>query len=620
MQGTTVETEPEARRPSAQAQREARFSALLDAFLPFHSTGLNVSLHLATTPLGLYGALALPSAIFWPATVAVGGAYALALRRTLPPRTGRRSFYLVALLTAIAASWPISPWLAAALVVVAYLAQDAAHALSGESTFERSYRHEPGWVARYALHTFYLLPLVLAAAGRTRGSLLGWLAPKRQSIQTRFVEVDDTARIARVAAWSTERAGDGRSTQHWWCDDLPDEIREACDALARSSRLEAMFTEHHGPGTAVEPLPDMNEVYVSAPPGELSSDQVFYMPHVDGPWSVFPGASVYRCLVGLTPNRNVRTRFPLDESGEESETRDAGITLTQGEALAFDFNRAPHYIERIVDDPDRGSDTGGPRITLKLHYLVYRRPLNAWARLLGNWTTRYDRRARQLFVETLAPTRLVERWTARMILIQTWLWERLTRHIGLGNLTWLALSAAASMLMGSVALFVAAVSFIHYALYIATWSAIGEAPERVSVGAFKRNAIFWKCVSMATLACLYLQTAPIGLVSVVGVTFGFGLAALAALRLGSERTYFGAELGRVTPKRIDRFPYGSIPHPMIVGSIIGLLGLEAHAPFREAWPWVVPAHIALYLTHLGQELRGPRPSETNASRPIPHGG
>jgi hypothetical protein len=76
---------------------------------------------------------------------------------------------------------------------------------------------------------------------------------------------------------------------------------------------------------------------------------------------------------------------------------------------------------------------------------------------------------------------------------------------------------------------------------------------------------------------------------------------MAASALGKERTYFGVELDRVPPRRIHRFPYGTIPHPMILGAIVGLLGLHAMSGFRAVLPWVISVHIGLYLLHLLQE-------------------
>lgn len=76
---------------------------------------------------------------------------------------------------------------------------------------------------------------------------------------------------------------------------------------------------------------------------------------------------------------------------------------------------------------------------------------------------------------------------------------------------------------------------------------------------------------------------------------------LATNALGLDRTYFAAELGLVEPKWITKFPYGYIPHPMIVSQIWALLGFFKAAHFRTEAPYVVPVHVALYAAHMLQE-------------------
>ena len=53
--------------------------------------------------------------------------------------------------------------------------------------------------------------------------------------------------------------------------------------------------------------------------------------------------------------------------------------------------------------------------------------------------------------------------------------------------------------------------------------------------------------------------------------------------------------------RYEQFPYGYIPHPMIVSQIWAMLGLYKAAHFRAEAPFVVPLHVALYLVHMLQE-------------------
>ena len=83
---------------------------------------------------------------------------------------------------------------------------------------------------------------------------------------------------------------------------------------------------------------------------------------------------------------------------------------------------------------------------------------------------------------------------------------------------------------------------------------------------------------------------------------GYSLSFSAAYALGVDQTYFGVELGECAPNFVDGFPYNlGIPHPMIVGSIVGLLGFHKNELFREHLPYLVPVHCLFYLVHMVQE-------------------
>ena len=85
---------------------------------------------------------------------------------------------------------------------------------------------------------------------------------------------------------------------------------------------------------------------------------------------------------------------------------------------------------------------------------------------------------------------------------------------------------------------------------------------------------------------------------------GFSITMLATARLGFVRTYFGSELGFVKPKWIEGFPYGTIPHPMIVGQLV------AYSSILYWWRDVMPietialigTHMAFYTLHMVQEI------------------
>lgn len=97
------------------------------------------------------------------------------------------------------------------------------------------------------------------------------------------------------------------------------------------------------------------------------------------------------------------------------------------------------------------------------------------------------------------------------------------------------------------------------------------------------------------------------------IVAGVALSVRAAQVLGLERTYFGVELGRVAPTRIDRFPYGTIPHPMILGAVVALVGVGVQPGVYASWPWLAPAHVVAYSLHLAQEVLASMPRRRHST-------
>ena len=132
-------------------------------------------------------------------------------------------------------------------------------------------------------------------------------------------------------------------------------------AVATSDAMLSMFHKLFPPSShVVVPLEGMNELYVAAEHKGLSSDHVFYMDHVDGPFGLIPLVHVYRCMCACTDNGEIETIFPLE--GDDSR-----CTLTTGEVAGFDFHRELHRIAPVA----HGTKNKGQRICLKLHYVVY---------------------------------------------------------------------------------------------------------------------------------------------------------------------------------------------------------------------------------------------------------
>lgn len=169
------------------------------------------------------------------------------------------------------------------------------------------------------------------------------------------------------------------------------------------------------------------------------------------------------------------------------------------------------------------------------------------------------------------------------------------RKLILCHLSWVASASfatwtiALSAVAGSLALAVYSLSFWHYYLYWLAYVFRG-----VSLLDFKGDAVTMKTVSLAVLAIAYFA-APLELLSLAVVTCGFALNLLAAGALGSDRTYYGYELGALPALRITAFPYSLLSHPMLVGNMTAFAGTMINEPFRERWWPLACMHVALNL-------------------------
>jgi hypothetical protein len=567
---------------------------------------------LLTTPLGVLALLALASQVATVLPLAIACVYMLVLLGRIPHAIWGATALVMAGLLAVAFVWPMSLLQIGLLFAASYALQELAHLVTGEPTLQSSYMDQARWPLHLAEHTLLLLPLVLAAALALRGSLLSFLVARNTVLATRLSSQEATHDLEQIRDFVEQQNPSNEHSSHWWQRELDTSIEAACRRLAESREIGDMFRKLHGSGYAVDVLTPMNEIYVTGPSQELTSDTVFYTPHIDGPWAVFPFATVYRCMVAVTPNDRVSTHFPLTSLEYD---RPETYTLTVPDALAFDYNREPHY---ITGRP--GGDAATRRINIKLHYVVYPRALGAYGRLLGRLTTWYNTRARQLFLDTIKPDSFVARIQAAAIVWTTKCFEFIVRRVGWSNLAYVTLIALASALVGRPQIFLLGTSFIHYLMYIGTFAERG----RVAFGRFRRNVTFFKTLSLAQLAACYWYFFEFNPLSLALLVAGFGLATLAYRALGPERTFFGAELGFCPPGRVTAFPYNLVPHPMVVGAMVGLLGIELLAPLRAAIPWLVPAHLAFYALHLLQELAAgrietPCADVTSCQTPAPGG-
>jgi len=121
-----------------------------------------------------------------------------------------------------------------------------------------------------------------------------------------------------------------------------------------------------------------------------------------------------------------------------------------------------------------------------------------------------------------------------------------------------------------------------------------------------RDCKFYKTIALMHLSkrILPLVELPRDFVGIAMAIAGFSITILATMQLGMVRTYFGSELGFVKPSWITGFPYNTIPHPMIVGQLIGFSSILFW--WKDQMPTetvaLIGAHMGFYLFHMFQEM------------------
>jgi Phospholipid methyltransferase len=114
--------------------------------------------------------------------------------------------------------------------------------------------------------------------------------------------------------------------------------------------------------------------------------------------------------------------------------------------------------------------------------------------------------------------------------------------------------------------------------------------------------LLFKTLALTQLFLLYLfpttDKFEFDVVSAIMIFTGYTVSIMATHALGLDRTYFGVELGICEYKCVNQFPYGFLPHPMILSQIWALLGFFKASNFRSMYPYLVPVHVCLYLAHM----------------------
>lgn len=508
------------------------------------------------------------------------------------------------------------------MIGAGYVLQDVAHWYYGEETYQQN-----SWgsaeaaqdtiAALFVEHCYFLLPLTLSCASAEAKAvvallpvaLVSWanyaidsdskwgipfLSTKTRLLVGKFKSEQDRRDLAACRSWCVARKPNETMTSHWWVSDLDSSTRQSFERIVESDAMRKLFeAKFHVGKYVIEPVRGMNELYVSAPlrNGPKNSDDVFFTEHVDGPFCFFPFASLFRCIVALDENApGFTTHFP---NAHQS------ITAKTGDILAFDFHRESHYITKSTL-PGAIKDERRFRIVLKLHYVVA--PVSLFwccGRLLRWLSVKYNQLFRALFLATIAPTSRLASIVADIGVIGfTVLYNAIERYVGYANLTYYATVSALALATRNFDLFLYATQYIHYMRYMYTY----YDRDKVAFGQFKRDALLYKSVALCSLFLIYISSID-RIASLALVLAGYAVSIAATAALGVDGTYFGIELGHVKAdyRFVTKFPYNFVPHPMILGQCVAILGMHVGSSLRRTYPLLAPIHIVLYLIHLIQE-------------------
>lgn len=576
---------------------KAAYKQVSSEFHPFHRHDLNVLVHLWTTGLGVWGGIQLAVGTGYVSAVYV---YAALVVLTTPWLTAvLHSAFVYACLQLAAPTLTVQlvgrtldfepSHVALLAIAVGYGLQDLSHYLFVEPTYMDSYMaKKQQW--KLLVHTFWLMPLVIDAVTMRYCFLPTLLVTRSRNVVT---TVASKSAVDAIRSWISDNVPPISETTHVWphqqapTDEPTTQLENDAAILAG---FRSVFPSKH---YDVRPVQGMNELYITAVGAkkDINSDAVFYTPHTDGPYWFLPFCSLYRVLVGVTPNGMVRTRFNLQHSSQDQVVDMYGV-------LGFDYNRELHWIDHVpnVTNKDR-------RSLVKLHYIVYPRGWHRYGNFCAQLNTTYNTWARGNFLKTLRPNGLYEFVLAWWIWLTTWfnaVWEE---NVGWSNLVYIAGAYALSKAFRNDTVFLVLTSFRHYCVYIATFA---SRQPMVAHGYLMRDAKLYKTLSMMHLArhLLPLVQLPNDAPGVASAAAGFTVTLLATARLGMDRTYFGSELGFVKPQWIHGFPYGTIPHPMIMGQVWAFAAILY-------WWWdrlstfdmyLLEAHMTAYIVHMMQEI------------------
>lgn len=298
---------------------------------------------------------------------------------------------------------------------------------------------------------------------------LPWNYQKNRVYECSIYNENNKTNIEKIREWIIYNNPSKIKSTHIWYSKLPNTYSKMFYELANSQNIIEMFKKNFGGNYNIELLNDMNEIYVTPPSSILnnvSSDNIFYTKHIDGPFYLFPFASCYRLIIGLDDNSKVITSFNMIPQLN---------IVKKGDVVAFDFHRECHYIydntynlnitennEINVKKNDMSDDF---RVILKVHYCVYPKWAYCFGKILGVLSIYYDKCFRNLFLFTLTSNNIYKKYISYIMIYFTITYHNIEYYIGYNNISFITLLYIISYYTNHN-VFLFGSSYIHYFRWI----------------------------------------------------------------------------------------------------------------------------------------------------------
>jgi len=168
---------------------------------------------------------------------------------------------------------------------------------------------------------------------------------------------NDPETFKYISETSKERYSQYKKAHHEWIDKVePGKFRTSLESVRKNEAIMNAIKKKF-PGSYIEPVPEVDEVYWSASPKEAKgSDRSLVDCHYDSPFALIPtgGVVYYRIIIAMNENDTVTTVFPNENKR---------VKMNIGDFHGMDYNKDWHCVEGAIPADKY-------RVLLKLHYLV----------------------------------------------------------------------------------------------------------------------------------------------------------------------------------------------------------------------------------------------------------